>query len=163
MKWLLLVLTIVATALTGCGDDHEGEATTTPAVESETPAGLIDGQEEIVIKTYADLQSVVDMGKVLNGSSLGDSSFCPKGTFSGGHGNTDNGWLDKTFECPDGTLTIAFDPRNTKAQSASGPWEVLSGTGAYQGMEGSGHFEIQFPADPMVMEGHETFTGTISQ
>jgi hypothetical protein len=158
-----LALILMAAALAGCGDsDDEGTAPTS-AVESEPSTGLIDGKEKIVIKTHADLASVTDTGKVLGGSSLGDSPFCPKGTFTGGHGNTDNGWLDHTFECPDGTLTIAFDPRNEKGQSASGPWEVLSGTGAYEGMKGSGQFEIKFPADPAAMEGRETFTGTVSQ
>ena len=163
MKWLAVAVTLTAVASAGCGDDGDDKAVTTSAVESESSTDLIDGKEEIVIKTYADLQSVVDTGKVLDGSSLGDSRFCPKGTTSGGHGNTDNGWLDKTFECPDGTLRIAFDPRNERKRSASGPWEVLSGTGAYEGMEGSGEMEIKFSADPQVPEGHETFTGTVSQ
>lgn len=136
----------------GCGGDggDEGGATTRSS-------------EKIVIKDFAHLASVTDTGKVLAGSSLGGSPFCPKGTFTGGHDNTDNGWLDHTFECPDGTLSIAFDPRNEREQSASGPWEVLSGTGAYEGMEGSGRFEITFPADPAAMEGRETFAGTVSQ
>jgi hypothetical protein len=163
MKWLAVAVTLTAVASAGCGDDGDDKAVTTSAVESESSTDLIDGREQIVIKTYADLASVVDTGKVLDGSFLGDSSFCPKGTFSGGHGNTDNGWLDHTFECADGTLMIAFDPRNMKKRSASGPWEVLKGTGAYQGMEGSGEMQIRFPADPELMEGHETFTGTVSQ
>jgi hypothetical protein len=158
-----LTLILVAAALAGCGDSDDDETAPTSAVESEPSTGLIDGEEEIVIKTNVDLASVVDAGKVLDGSSLGDSSFCPKGTFTGGHGNTEKGWLDHTFECSDGTLTIAFDPRNEKEQSASGPWEILSGTGAYEGMEGSGQFQIKFPADPAAMEGRETFTGTVSQ
>ena len=143
---------ILAIGLTvsGCGGDDgdEADAATTSS-------------EEIVIKTYAQLASITDTGKVLDGSSLGGSPLCVDGTFTGGHGNTDNGWLDHTFECADGTLSIAFDPRNEKERSASGPWEVLSGTGAYEGMEGSGQFEIRFPADPAAMEGRETFTGTV--
>ena len=161
MRRLILVSTLAA-VLAGCGGD-DGESAPAPAPEGEPPGTVINGEVEILIKTFADLASITDTGEVLDGSSLGDSPFCPKGTFSGGHGNTDNGWLDHTFECPDGTLSIAFDPRNEKEQSASGPWEVLSGTGAYEGMEGSGHFEIKFPADPAVMEGRETFTGTVSQ
>ncbi|MEO8329560.1 MAG: hypothetical protein ABI586_06120 [Candidatus Nanopelagicales bacterium] len=163
MRNLLLGLCTTALLLSGCGGGGNDETATTAPVESKSVAPLVNGKVEIVIKTYADLQSVVDIGKVLDGSSVGDLSFCPKGTFSGGHGNTDNGWLDHIFECSDGTLTIAFDPRNQKERSASGPWEVLSGTGAYQGMTGSGQMEIKFPADPQVATGHETFTGTVSQ
>jgi hypothetical protein len=161
MRRLAFTLTLAVVAFAGCGE--KDESSSAPAAGGESSDTLIDGNEEILIETYADLASVVDTGKVLDGSTLGDSSFCPEGTFSGGHGNTDNGWLDKTFECPDGTLSIAFDPRNMEKRSASGPWEVLSGTGAYEGMEGSGEFKIRFPADPSVAEGHETFSGTVSQ
>jgi hypothetical protein len=159
MKWLAVVLALAVTALAGCGD---GGSATDPSVETSSTR-LIDGTEHIVIKTFADLQEMVDTGEILEGSTLGDSPFCPGGTFSGGHGNTDNGWLDKTIECSDGTLTLAFDPRNEKERSVSGPWEVLSGTGAYEGMEGSGEMMIKFPANPQVPEGRETFTGTVSQ
>ena len=91
MRWLALALTLVAAAFAGCGDDDDAETATTSAVEGESSADLIDGEEEILIKTFADLASITDTGEVLDGSSLGDSSFCPKGTFSGGHGNTENG------------------------------------------------------------------------
>ncbi len=164
MRNVLLAVCASALVLGGCGEDDAAEtASPSPSLESQSATSLIDGQEEVLIKTYANLQDVVDAGKVLDGSSLGNMPFCPKGTFSGGHGNTTNGWLDHTFECSDGTLTIAFDPRNMKKRSASGPWTVLSGTGAYQGMQGSGQMVTKFPADPALMEGHETFTGTISQ
>jgi hypothetical protein len=161
MRRLILGCALAA-VIVGCGGD-DGESAPSPAAEGESPDIAISGEEDIQIKTFADLASITDTGEVLDGSSLGDSPFCPKGTFSGGHGNTENGWLDHTFECPDGTLSIAFDPRNEKKQSASGPWEVLGGTGAYEGMEGSGHFKILFPAEPAAMEGRETFTGTVSQ
>jgi hypothetical protein len=161
MKRLALVLTLAVAALPGCGDDGGNQAATKPSAGSSSTR-LIDGEEDIVIKTYADLQSIVDVGRVLDGSTLGDSPFCPKGATTGGHGHTDNGWLDKTFTCPDGTLTLVFDPRHEKKRSASGPWEVLSGTGAYEGMEGSGRMIIEFGPDPNVPEGHETFTGKVS-
>ena len=162
MKWTIVLLALAVAGVAGCGDASDDRATTTPTAES-SPTSVIDGEEEIVIKTSVDLASVVDTGKVLDGSTLGDWGFCPGGTTSGGHGNTDNGWLDKTFECPNGTLTIAFDPRNEKKNSLSGPWEVLSGTDAYQGMEGFGEMKIKFSPDPQVLKGHETFTGTVSQ
>ncbi len=149
----------------GCGG-NDGSGTSvaaTSGAEGDPSADPGRGGGKIVIKTFAHLASITDTGEVLDGSTLGGSPFCLHGTFTGGHGHTDNGWLDHTFECPDGSLSIAFDPRNEKKQSASGPWEVLSGTGAYEGMEGSGRFEIRFPADPAVMEGRETFTGKVSQ
>ena len=160
-RLVFLVLIFALPALVGCGNNNETPDAGPSASESPV-APAVEGEEEIVIKSTVDLASTVDRGEVLDGSTLGGSPFCPSGTTSGGHGNTDNGWLDKTFECPDGTLTLAFDPRNQKKNSASGPWEVLSGTGAYEGVQGSGQMKIKFAADPQVLTGHESFIGTLS-
>ena len=51
------------TALAGCGD---GGSATDPSVET-SPTRLIDGTEHIVIKTFAELQEMVDTGEILEG------------------------------------------------------------------------------------------------
>jgi hypothetical protein len=145
----------------GTGDDENG-ATPPSSLESESSTDLVGGSEEILIKTHADLEGFVDVGEVLRGSSLGGSAFCPGGTWRGGHeNNLENGWLDKRFECPDGTLTLGFDPSTLKGRTPSGPWEVVSGTGAFEGLEGSGQMEMRFAPGPRPIEGRETFTGTL--
>jgi hypothetical protein len=152
-RWLILALTVSVVGLAACGE--------TPAADSESSTDAAHASEKVVIKTSAELQGVVDTGKVLGGSILGGSPFCPGGTWSGGHGNLGNDWLDKNFKCPDGTLRIAFDPRTSKGRTDSGPWKVLSGTGMFKGLRGSGQMVMVFGPGAMPTEGHETFTGTV--
>jgi hypothetical protein len=152
MQWPALALAVTAAGLAGCGED--------PDKDREAPAAA-GASKRILIKTHAELIDVVDTGTVLDGSTLGASAFCRGGTWSGGHGNLSNDWLDKNFKCPEGTLRIAFDPRTTKGDTDSGPWKVLSGTGAFKGMRGSGRMKIKFPPGDMPTTGSETFTGTV--
>jgi hypothetical protein len=152
-RWLALALAVTAAGAAACGE--------TPAANSDTSAGAARLSEKIVIKTYARLIEDVDTGNVLKGSTLGDSPFCPGGTWSGGHGNLAYDWLDKNFKCPEGTLRIAFDPRTSKGRTDSGPWKVLGGTGTFKGLRGSGRMEMKFGPGVQPTEGHETFTGTV--
>jgi hypothetical protein len=157
IRWLALALTLATLGLAACGgsDDSESGSATTSGVDSESSGA---GGEEIVIKAHANLQGVEDVGDVLQGSSLGDSPFCPGGTFSGGHGNVPAGSIDRTFKCPDGTLRIVFTPGAPKGRTVTGRWRVLSGTGAFEGIKGSGRMETKFEANS---QARETFTGTV--
>jgi hypothetical protein len=152
VRLLTLALFLTSLGLAACGDD--------PAADRDAAAPA-KASERIVITTSAELIETVDTGKILSGSTLGGSRFCPGGTWSGGHGNLSYDWLDKNIECPDGTLRIAFDPRTSRGQTDSGPWKVIGGTGAYKGMRGSGQMKIKFPPGDMPTTGHETFTGTV--
>jgi hypothetical protein len=100
-------------------------------------------------------------GEVLPGSSIGGSPFCPGGTFSDRHGNQEIGLADRTFTCADGTLRIGFTPGVPEGRSQSGPWEVISGTGVFARLQGSGHVAIEYE-DTSLTHGHETFTGTVT-
>lgn len=152
---MALALAVTSIGLSACGD--------TPVAGNDAPARVAGTSEKIVIKTNAKLMDVVDTGTVLPGSTLGGAPFCPRGTWSGGHGNLDYDWLDKNIKCPDGTLRIAFDPRTRtrRADTDSGPWKIVSGTGAFKGLRGSGRMMIRFGPGDRPTEGHETFTGTV--
>jgi len=157
---LAVTLTIAAAGLSACGDDGgdaKGAATSGAAAERSTDRAM--RREKLVIKAHADLQDVVDRGKVLSGSSLGDAPFCPGGEFSGGHGAT--AMIDRTFECPNGSLRIGFIPGNEPGRTVSGRWKVLSGTGAFKGMEGSGRMQTRFAPGAQPAEARETFTGSV--
>jgi hypothetical protein len=158
VRWLALALTLATVGLGACGDDDgdENGAATTPGVDTDLPADSGEGSEEVVIKTRVDIPT----GEVLDGSSIGDSPFCPGGTFRDQHGNADIGSVDRTFDCPDGSLRIGFTPGVPQGRTQAGPWKVVSGTGAFEGLEGDGQMEVKFePGSDS--KGRETFTGTV--
>jgi hypothetical protein len=157
---LILALAVTAAGLAACGDG-DTPASETHTAGSTTSAGTAPVRQKILIKTDAELLGNVDTGRVLTGSTLGDAPFCRGGTWSGGHGNLDANWLDKNIKCPDGTLRIGFDPRTSKGRTDSGPWKVISGTGAFKAMRGSGQMKMKFGPGEQPTEGHETFTGTV--
>jgi hypothetical protein len=157
---LILALAVTAAGLAACGDG-DTPASETHMAGSATSAGAAPVRQKILIKTDAELVGNVDTGRVLTGSTLGDAPFCPGGTWTGGHGNLDDNWLDKNIKCPDGTLRIGFDPRTSKGRTDSGPWKVISGTGAFEAMRGSGQMKMKFGPGEQPTEGHETFTGTV--
>src|SRR4051794_10940955 len=98
-RWLALALTLATFGLAACGDDDgdENGAATTPGVDSDLSAGPGEGREKFVLKTQLDIPT----GEVLGGSSIGDSPFCPGGTFRDGQGGADIGSVDRTIRCHD--------------------------------------------------------------
>jgi hypothetical protein len=144
-RWVALAVTLVTLGLAACGGGDSGESSAR-------------GGQEIVIKERANLQGIQDVGDVLDGSSIGGSPFCSGGSFSGGHGSLPFPQIDRTFKCPEGTLRIAFTPGEPQGKTVTGRWKVLSGTGAYEGLEGSGQMETEFETDT---RARETFTGTV--
>jgi hypothetical protein len=70
---VLLMISLLGIAACGGDDGDEGGTT---AAESDKP---------ILIKTRVDIPT----GEVLGGSTIGDSPFCPGGTFRDKHGSED--------------------------------------------------------------------------
>lgn len=174
VRWLAVALTLATIGLAACGDDDgdENGAATTPGVDSDLSADPGEASEEIVIKTHVDIDiptgevlrgSSISEGKILRGSSIGDSPFCPDGTFRDQHGDDpDIGLVLRAIRCPDGSLRIGFTPGPpTTPQTQAGPWRVLSGTGAFEGLQGDGQMEIEYEPGTKGTEGRETFTGTV--
>lgn len=93
--------------------------------------------------------------------------LCPSGTFvdqfhtaGGGQSPQFTALLDKTLTCDDnsGTFTIQFHahfPRQLEGDST--PWTVLSGTGAYVTLHGTGNLTFVFTDSG----GAETLTGSV--
>ena len=159
--WLATTLLVTAVALAGCGPDgQDGDAknTTSRPTKSATAAGKA---EPILIKTLVDLPT----GKIVDGSTLGDSPFCPGGTVKDKHGTAEIGFVDRTITCPDGTLRMGFDPQMPVGNTQSGPWRIVSGTGAYDGWEGRGQMVMRYdPTDksPHPTKGRERYTGEVT-
>lgn len=143
-------LALMALGLGACGDDD--------ADEGEATAGPAESTEEIVIETHITFpRNEAPKGEILGESTISGSPFCPGGTFTDQHGS--GRWtVEKAIECDDGTLEIGFAPNEPVDQTQKGPWEILSGTGAYEGVEASGKMEASFDGET---EGRETFTGTV--
>ena len=151
MRSLTLVLMVAALAFAACGDDDDDE--------SAAPA-----TSEVVIKTQVSFEDLDNIhGEVLPASTLGDSPFCSGGTFRDGHGNAEIGSVDRTFECPDGTLRMGFTPAAPQGGVQRGPWEIISGTGSFEGISGSGEMEVASASGGQSEEGRETFTGTVTE
>ena len=174
IRWLALFLTLATVGLAACGDDDEGatDAATTSAAGGDASAGT-EGDEKIAIKTHAEIDipnggppapgESIGGGKVLDGSSLGEEAFCTHGTFSDVHGDDPNiGLVDRTFECADGNLRIGFTPGVPQGRTQAGPWKIVSGTGAFEGLQGDGQMKIVYEPGTHATEGDETFTGTVT-
>ena len=172
IRWLALLLTLATVGLAACGNDDgdESGAETTPGADGDLSADPGEGGEEIVIKTRVTIGAADELrgsnvsgGEVLDGSSIGDSPFCPGGTFRDAHSeDPEIGFVDRKLQCPDGSLRIGFSPQApTTPVTQSGPWHVVSGTGAFEGMEGDGQMEIKYEPHTDATEGRETFTGTV--
>ena len=109
----------------------------------------------------------IPTGEVLGGSTIGDSPFCPGGTFRDKHGSEDPsvppyGLVDRTFRCPDGSLRIGFTPGEPQGRTQAGPWRVASGTGAFKGLRGAGQMKVKYEPGSDT-KGRETFTGTVTR
>ena len=161
---LLLVLALVVTplGLAACGDDDDDEGgTTTGAGETETTSE--EGGEPIRIKTHVAAQDPEEMttGEVLPASTVGDSAFCPGGTFRDAPVEAAGEAIVRAFRCPGGSLTISFNPTGS-GRKQSGDWEVVRGGGSFEGLSGGGRMRVVFESGPHP-EGRETFTGTVTR
>lgn len=158
---LAVALSLTAITLAGCGgrdgEDRTASAPTTSLRESAADSEAVP----ILIKTRVNIPT----GKVLAGSTIGESSFCPGGTFKDKHGAYDIGLVERTMSCKDGTLRMGLDPQMPVGDAQRGPWRIISGTGAYAGWGGSGEMVIRYdpgdtPQHPT--RGRERYTGTVS-
>lgn len=100
----------------------------------------------------------VTQGSQLLGCSAGTFVDIPAGGFSAGA-------IRKTFTCTTGanagsSFTVQFRPAPVPGSGdANGHWQVLSGTGGFENLRGSGDFSVTFsPTEPT---GFETLTGAI--
>ena len=151
-------LAIAVMGLAACSDAGgvEGGTFGVPDFDRVFFAQDAGGSEAILINTRVTLPT----GEVRRASVIGDSAFCPGGTFRDRQGDTDTGLVDRTFHCPNGTLTMGFTPGVPDGRTQSGPWNVVSGTGVFEGLQGSGQMEITKKPNSCT-DGRETFTGTV--
>jgi hypothetical protein len=146
----------------GCGG-NEGDAADIGATSTNEPPGT-----PIVIRTKVTVAAdegaePIATGKVLAGSTLRGSPFCAGGSIFDSHASADPamepyGLIDRTITCSDGTVRMGFSPDQTQTVT----WTIVSGTGALEGLRGSGQFEVVYD-DENDSLARETLTGTITE
>jgi hypothetical protein len=151
-----------------CGGG-EDRAADTSAASTTDGAG-----EPIVIRTRVAVAAAsgaetIATGDVLEGSTLGGSPFCVGGTILDSHVSPDeepHGLIDRTITCPDGTVRVGLTPEvgapgEPRDLTQTGLWTIVSGTGAFEGLRGSGEMEVTYdPNDDSLT--HERLTGTVT-
>jgi hypothetical protein len=151
-----LVAAIAALGLVACSDgdgDADAPAETSARETSSPPPASGDA---ILIETRIT-DARAHTGEVLDGSVIGEAAFCSGGQSAG---SSAGAAITATFDCPGGTLTVRYAPRQNSAVQSS-EWEVVSGTGDFEGLRGGGWMVAAFTGDDPDI-GREVFTGTVS-
>jgi hypothetical protein len=153
--------------LAACGG-HEGGAADTSAASTTA-----SHRERIVIRTRLVIAATpgsepIATGKVLARSTLAGSPFCVGGKILDSHASTDPamkpyGLIARTITCPDGTVKVGLTPEvGPEGPTGKGSWTIVSGTGAFKRLRGSGKEKIVYdPNDESL--GRETQTGTVTR
>lgn len=157
------MLVVLSAVLVACGEG--GDSASDPGAASTTE----QRGEPIVIRTSINIADkpgaeVIATGEVLKGSTLGGSPFCVGGTILDSHGSTDPEvfLIARTITCPAGTVRMDLTPEVPQGLTQSGSWTIVSGTGDFNGLSGSGEAEIVYVEDPEA-PARETYIGTATR
>jgi hypothetical protein len=100
---------------------------------------------------------------------LGGSPFCAGGTILDSHAGLDPKMepylIDRKITGPDGTVRIGITPEvgaGPQPQTQTGSWTIVSGTGAFEGLGGSGKGEAVYGPNPN-SPVRETLIGTVTR
>ena len=157
------VIVVGVLFLGACGGDEQDPADTSGASTTSSRS------EQIMIRTrklvaLTERTEPIATGKVLKGSTLGDSPFCAGGTVLDSHGSSDpTVWLIiETITCPDGTVKVRLKPDPSPGLNQTGSWTIASGTGSFEQLRGSGKMDAVYDPDP-TEPAHVTLTGTVTR
>jgi hypothetical protein len=160
-----VVLVLVSVLFLGACAGDENDAADTNAASTTAPLG-----EPIVIQTRMVVAATprsepIATGEVVEGSTLGGSAFCAGGTILDSHGSPDPdvSLIARTITCPDGRVRMDLTPEVVpQGQTQTGSWTIVGGTGAFDGLRGSGGMEVVYDPDDDA-PARETLTGRVTR
>jgi hypothetical protein len=151
-----------------CGGDGE-DASDTSAVSTTAPGGEPIVIHDKLIVAAKEHSEPIATGEILAGSKVGGSPFCAGGTIRDTHASLDPKMepylIDRKITCPDGTVRIGMTPEvgaESQGQTQKGSWTIVSGTGAFDRLRGSGKSEAVYGPNPN-SPVRETLTGTATR
>jgi hypothetical protein len=121
-----------------------------------------------VIGAATERTEPIATGEVLEGSTLGGSPFCVGGTILDSHGSPDPevALISRRITCPDGRVRMDTAPEVSQGMpqglTQTGSWTIVSGTGAFEGLRGSGEMRVVYDPDPNA-PARGTYTGTVTR
>jgi hypothetical protein len=154
--------------LGACGGGEDDEADTRAVSATARRGGPIVIREKLIIA--ADERSEpIATGTIVAGSTLGGTPFCAGGTILDSHASLDptmeSYLIDRKITCPEGTVRIGFNPEvgaEPQSRTQKGSWTIVSGTGAFEGLGGSGTSEAVYGPNPDAPV-RETLTGIVTR
>jgi hypothetical protein len=167
MRTAVVLVLLGVFFLGACGGDEDDAAGRSAVSTTERTGGAIVIREELII-AETERSEPIATGTILAGSTLGGSPFCAGGTILDSHASLDPKMepylIDRKITCPDGTGRIGFTPEvgaEPQHQTQRGSWTIVSGTGAFDGLGGSGKSEAVYGRNPN-SPVRETLTGTVT-
>ena len=167
MRTMVVLVLLGVLFLSACGGDEDDAAGTSAVSTTERRGEPIVIREELIIAATEHAEPIAT-GTILAGSTLGGSPFCAGGTILDSHASLDPKMepylIDRKITCPDGTVRIGFTPEvgaEPQSQTQKGAWTIVSGTGAFEGLGGSGRSEAVYGPNPN-SPVRETLTGTVT-
>ena len=170
MRGAVVLVTVAVFLLGACGDEDDAADTSVASTTARRGEPIVIRATMIVAAEEGS--EPIATGTILEGSTLGGTPFCAGGTILESHASLDPTMkaylIDRKISCPDGTVRIGYTPE-VGADSApqgqtpqKGVWTIVSGSGEYEGLGGSGKSEAVYgpnPSSPV----RSTFTGTVTR
>jgi hypothetical protein len=153
--------------LAACGNGESGGADTNAASTTDSAGEPIVIRTSVVGAATPGAEPIAT-GEVLKGSTLGGSPFCVGGTILDTHGSPDPevALIARTITCPEGRVRMDIAPEVSQGMpqdlTQTGSWTIVSGTGAFEGLRGSGEMEIVYDPDPNE-PARGRYTGTVTR
>jgi hypothetical protein len=168
MHRAVVLVSVLALVVGACGAASHGDGggADTSAASTTAPGEAIVIRTRMVIAATEGAEPIAT-GEVLEGSTLGGSRLCAGGTIRDSHASLDPavaplGLIDRMITCSDGTVRIVFTPGQVQGQTQAGAWTIVGGSGAFEGLHGTGGMEAAYDPDDDSI-GLETLTGTVAR